>query len=321
MRRVLLRRLAHSLLVVTLVVTATFVLVRLAPGDPFITAFADESLPADARARMVASYGFDRPIVVQYGRFLLHAARGDLGWSTSRNAMVGDVLGRAVPNTMLLMGFALAFGLGLGVALGAWQGWRPGSTFARVTDRLGLFLISIPEFLLALLLMLGPALTLGLFPVGGMRDEFGPRGLAGFVDVLHHAALPALALGLVLAAVIARHQRAAMLEVRDAEFVRAARAKGIPERRILLRHALRNALVPVLTLAGVLLPSLVGGAVLIEKIFAWPGMGQVTVDAVLTRDYHLLVGSVIVTSAFVVLGTLLADLALSWADPRVRRPS
>lgn len=321
MRRVLVGRLAHAFLVVTLVVTTVFVLVRVAPGDPFITAFADESIPAETRAELVASYGFDKPVLEQYARFVANAGRGELGWSTSRNSSVARVLARAIPNTLLLMGIALGAGLAAGVALGAWQGWRPSSTFARLTDRLGLLAISIPEFLLALLLMLGPALAFGLFPVSGMRDEFGPGGFAGLLDLLHHAALPAFALALVLAAVIARHQRAAMLEVRDAEFVRAARAKGIPERRIMLRHALRNALVPVLTLSGVLLPSLVGGAVLIEKIFAWPGMGQVTVDAVLTRDYHLLVGSVLVTSTFVVLGTFVADIALLWADPRVRRPS
>jgi peptide/nickel transport system permease protein len=307
MRRVVLGRVLHALLVVALVVTAVFVLIRLAPGDPLITAYADESVPADVRARVVASYGFDRPLPVQYGRFLLSAARGELGWSVSRSRDVTAVLADALPSTLLLMGTALLIGLVGGVAAGAWQGWRPRSALARLTDRL--------------FLMLGPALAWGLFPVSGVRQEFGPRGVAGLLDVLHHLALPALALALVLGAVVARHQRAAMLAVRGAEFVRAARAKGVGERRIMLRHALRNALVPVLTLSGVLLPALVSGAVLVEKIFAWPGMGQLTVDAVLARDYHLVVGSVLVTSACVVVGTLLADLALLWADPRVRRPA
>jgi peptide/nickel transport system permease protein len=321
MRRVILGRLLHSVLVVALVVTSTFILVRLAPGDPFVAMFDDESIPADVRAELVASYGFGEPIPAQFGRFLAKAARGDLGYSVSRHATVGRVLASALPNTLLLMGIALVLGVAGGVAAGAWQGWRPDSALARVTDRLGLVALSVPEFVLALLLMLGPALALGLFPVGGMRQEFGPTGIAGVVDLLHHAALPALSLAIVLGAVVARHQRAAMREVRDAEFVRAARAKGIPERRILLRHALRNALVPVLTLGGVLLPSLVGGAFLVEKVFAWPGMGLLTVDAVLGRDYHLVVGSVLVTSVGVVAGTFLADVALLWADPRVRRPT
>lgn len=321
MRRVVLGRVLHSFLVVALVVTAVFVLVRLAPGDPLLTLYADESVPADVRARVVASYGFDRPLPEQYVRFLLSAARGELGWSVSRNARVTELLARALPRTLLLMGTAFTLGLLGGIIVGAWQGWRPRSALARLTDRLGLLVLSIPEFVLALLLMLGPALAWGMFPVSGIRQEFGPRGLAGLLDVLHHLALPALALALVLGAVVARHQRAAMLSVRGAEFVRAARAKGIGERRVMIRHALRNALVPVLTLAGVVLPGLVSGAVLVEKIFAWPGMGQLTVDAVLARDYHLVVGSVLVTSASVVLGTLVADLALLWADPRVRRPA
>ena len=319
MLRVLLTRVAHAALVVALVVTAAFILVRLAPGDPFIAVFEDEQLPPDVREKVMESYGFDAPVAVQYGRFVLNAARGELGWSVSRSAPVSTVLARALPNTLLLTGTAFLAGLIAGVALGAWQGWRPDAFSARVTDQMGLLILSVPEFVLALLLMLGPALALGFFPVSGMREEFGPGGAAGFLDLLHHLALPALTLGVIITAVIARHQRAAMLAVRDTEFVRAARAKGAPEGRVFLRHALRNALVPVLTLSGVLLPSVAGGSVLVEKIFAWPGMGLTVVDAVLTRDYHLVVGCVILTSLYVVAGTLLADLALVWADPRVRR--
>ena len=141
----------------------------------------------------------------------------------------------------------------------------------------------------------------------------------GVLDLFHHLALPALTLALLVAAVVARHQRRAMLGVMRADFVRAARAKGVPERRVLVRHALRNALVPVLTLGGLLFPALVSGAVLVERIFAWPGMGRVMVDAVLRRDYPLVGGAVLVSSLFVVLGTILADLAVAWADPRQRR--
>jgi peptide/nickel transport system permease protein len=321
MRRVLLTRFAHAVLVVTLVVTATFVLIRLAPGDPLLGMLTDDTIPLEIRARVIESYGLDEPIPVQYGRFLFNALRGDFGWSLSRSAPVGDVLGRALPNTILLMGVALTIGLALGIGTGAWQGWRPASWSARLTDRLGLLVLSVPEFVLALFLMLGPALALGWFPVGGVRQEFGPRGFAGIVDVAHHLALPAFTLAIILAAIVARHQRAATLAVTGSEFVRAARAKGVPERRVFLRHALRNSLVPVIALAGVALPSVVSGAVLVEKIFAWPGMGTLTVDAVLTRDYQLVVGSVMVTSVCVVVGTLLADIALLWADPRLRRPS
>jgi peptide/nickel transport system permease protein len=151
-----------------------------------------------------------------------------------------------------------------------------------------------------------------------MGSAFPLPGLAGFTDLLHHLALPALTLAIVLGAVIARHQRAAMLAVRDREYIRAARAKGVGEGRLFVAHALRNALAPVLAVAGVILPSLISGAALVETIFAWPGMGATVVEAVSSRDYHLVVGCVLVSSVAVVLGTLLADFALAWADPRQR---
>lgn len=318
MTRVLLLRFAQATLVVALVVTACFALIRLAPGDPFFAALDQPDVPREAAVRMREQFGYDRPWTEQYVRFVSELMRGDLGYSHSRGRDVTAVLAEVVPNTLLLMGTALLVGVLLGVAVGAWQGWRAESTLARWSDRAGMVLVSIPEFVLALLVALLFAVVWRLFPIGGMRTEYGPGGLAGVLDVLHHLVLPAGTLALVIAAIIARHQRAAMRAVRDAEFVRAARAMGIPERRVALQHALRNALAPVLTVMGVLLASLVSGAVLVERIFAWPGMGRALVEAVLYRDYPLVVGSVLVTSIGVVLATLLADLAVWWADPRAR---
>lgn len=320
MGSLLLGRVLQALLVVALVVTASFVVIRLAPGDPFAQQLEFEGVGAEQRERLNRLYAFDRPIAEQYVRFVAGAARGELGYSHSRSDEVSAVLARALPATALLMGVALALGLLGGVALGAWQGWRPESAAARLSDRVGLLAISVPEFVLALLLLLGPALAWRWFPLNGARSLVPPSGgLASLLDRLHHLALPALSLAIVLTAVIARHQRAAMVEVRDAPFVRAARARGIPESTLLWRHALRSALVPVLTLAGVILPSLVGGAVLVERVFAWPGMGTTLVEAVIARDYHLVVGAVLTGSVAVVIGTLVADLTLLWADPRQRR--
>lgn len=318
MRRILFRRAAQATVVVWLVVTTCFALIRLAPGDPFFAGLDASDVPPETAALMREQFGYDRPVTEQYVRFVAGLARGDLGWSHSRSRPVAEVLAEVLPNTLLLMGTALLVGFVAGVTLGAWQGWRDGP-LARFTDRVALVVLSIPDFVLALLLALGPALAWGLFPVGGMRTEFGPGGLAGVLDLLRHLALPAGTLALLIAAIVARHQRVAMLGVRDAEFIRAARATGIPERRILIRHALRNALTPVLTVMGVLLPTLVGGAVLVERVFAWPGMGRTIVDAVSFRDYPLVAGGVIVTSVGVVFGTLLADLAVAWADPRLRQ--
>ncbi len=319
MSRVLLLRFAQATLVVALVVTACFALIRLAPGDPFFAALEQPDVPREAAARMREQFGYDRPVAEQYFRYLGGVMRGDLGWSHSRARPVTEVLSEVVPNTVLLMGTALLVGVLLGVAIGAWQGWRAESALARWSDRAGIVLVSIPEFVLALVVALLFAVIWRIFPIGGMRTEYGPGGFAGVLDVLHHLVLPAGTLAIVIAAIIARHQRAAMRAVRDAEFVRAARAMGIPERRVALRHALRNALAPVLTVMGVLLASLASGAVLIERIFAWPGMGRALVDAVLYRDYPLVAGAVLVTSVGVVVATFLADLAVWWADPRARR--
>jgi peptide/nickel transport system permease protein len=315
--RFLLHRLLHAALVVWVVVSICFVLIRTAPGDPFFTGLEAFDVPQESAQLMRERFGYDKPIAEQYLRYLGALGRGDLGWSHSRGRPVGDVLSVTLPNTVLLMSTALGLGILFGVGAGAWFGWR-GGRLSRAVDRLALAILSVPEFVLALLLALGPALAWRLFPIGGMRTEFGPGGIAGLIDVLHHLALPAGALGVAIAAILARHQLASMRAVRDAEFIRAARATGIPEPQILWRHALRNALVPVLTVMGVLLPSLVGGAVLVERVFAWPGMGRVLVDAVAFRDYPLVVGAVLVTSIGVVLATLLADLAVAWADPRLR---
>ena len=321
MGRLLFDRIAQAALVVVLVVSACFVFIRIAPGDPFADQIEAEGVSPDQRERLRTTFGYDRPIAEQFVRFVGNAARAEFGWSHTRNSPVRTVLARALPATALLMGTALVVGLLAGVLLGAWQGWQPTSRWARFTDRLGLLVVSVPEFVLALLLVLGPALALGWFPVNGMRSLVPPTEPFGaLLDRAHHLVLPALTLALILTAVVARHQRAAMRSVRDSLFIRAARSRGLPERSIFWRHALRNSVAPVLTLVGLLLPSLVGGAVLVERVFGWPGMGSALVEGVVARDYHLVVGGVLVGSTAVVIGTLVADLLLFWADPRQRRP-
>lgn len=314
MTRVLLVRLGQALLVVALVVTACFALIRLAPGDPFFAALDEPGVPAEAAAAMRERFGYDRPVPVQYLRFVGGLARGDLGWSHSRGRPVRTVIAAVLPNTLLLAGTALTLGLLLGVGIGAWQGWRHESRLAHASDRALLAVSSVPEFVLGVLLAMLFALELRWLPVSGMSRE----GVRGVGEVLRHLVLPAGSLAIVLAAVLARHQRAAMRAVRDAEFIRAARATGISERRILFRHALRNAIAPVLTVFGVMVGGIASGTVLIERIYDWPGLGRTLVEAVGHRDYPLVVGTVIVTSSIVVLATLAADLAVAWANPRLR---
>ncbi|WKW11302.1 ABC transporter permease [Pseudogemmatithrix spongiicola] len=314
MTRVLVVRLGQAIAVIGIVVTLCFALVRLAPGDPFFAALDQPGVPPEAAAAMRVSFGYDRPLHEQYLRFLRNIASGDLGYSHSRSRPVREVIAALLPNSLLLSGTGLLVGALLGIGLGAWQGWRAESRLATLSDRALLAIASVPEFVLALLLAMLFALELRWLPVSGMRSE----GVGGAADVLRHLILPAGTLALMVAAILARHQRAAMRGVRNAEFIRAARASGIPERRVLFRHALRNAIAPVLTVLGVMLGAVAGGTVLIERVFDWPGMGRAVVEAVGQRDYPLVVGAVLVTSVAVTLATLLADLAVAWADPRLR---
>ena len=315
MRRAVLSRLAQAAFVVLLVVAACFTLIRLAPGDPFFTALDQPTVTEAQRAAQRAHFGYDRPIPEQLVRYAANVARGELGWSHSRGEPVRDALAASIPHTLLLVGAALLVAFGAGIAIGSWQGWHRERWLARASDVAGLTILSVPDFVLALLALMGPALAWRLFPVGGMRTEFGPGGAAGVRDVLHHLALPALTLALPVAAVVARLQRTAMLAVRDADFVRAARARGAGEARLAVRHALRNALVPVLAYAGVQVSALIGGVVLIEHVFDWPGMGRLMLAAVQARDYPLVAGAVLVSSIGTVIGTMGADVALLWADP------
>ncbi len=320
MRRFLARRLGHGALVVFGAVTLAFVLVHLAPGDPFSSTLSSGRLSAETLAAWRHAYGLDRSWPEQYARFLAQVARGNLGPSVSFGRPAADVLGEAVPYTLLLMGTSLVISFALGIALGAWQAARRGTATERAVGTASLVVASLPEFWLAVVLVLTLAYRFPLFPANGavdvMHAYLSPLGKAG--DLLRHLALPALTLGLLGTASIARYQRAAVLEVLPLDFVRTARAKGLSERVILWRHALRNALVPTIVLAGLSLPSLIGGAVFVEQVFAWPGMGYRAAAAFAARDYQLVLGATLVGAVFVVVGSILTDVLHAVVDPRVR---
>jgi peptide/nickel transport system permease protein len=315
------RRLAQCAAVVLIATTLTFCLVHLAPGDPFSGSIDNPLVTEAVRARWRAAYGLDRPLVEQYWLYLASVARGEFGWSFSLRRPVWDALRDALPNTLLLMGAALALSFALGIALGALQGARRGTRLDRTLRAGSLLFHSLPDFWLALMAMLAFAYWLPLFPVTGMvdpvlHDYMGPW--ARLVDRARHLTLPVTTLTLLTTAVVMRFQRAAVLDVAGEDFVRTARAKGVDERAVLRRHVLRNALLPTLTLIGLAFPALLGGAVFVERVFGWPGMGTLAVNAVMTRDYPLVTATVIVASTMVALGTLLADLCYAAADPRLR---
>jgi peptide/nickel transport system permease protein len=273
----------------------------------------------ELRARWRALYGLDRPLWAQYADWLGRAARGDLGRSITQQRPVATILREVLPNTLLLMGLAFAASAALGSALGAWQGARAGSRGDRAASTLSLVVYSLPEFWLALVLLMVFAHRLHWLPVTGMTDpmhDYLPPGRQ-LLDRLRHLVLPWLSLTLVGSAVFARFQRAAMREAIGEPFVRTARAKGLPERAV-RRHAWRAALLPVITLAGLLFPALLAGAVFVERVFSWPGMGTTLVRAIAEHDYELVAAIVVLGSAMTAAGSLLADVVREVADPRLR---
>lgn len=319
MRRFLFGRVLQMLVVVLLVTTASFVLVHLAPGDPF--ASEDPRMTTEMRERWRAEFGLDQPLGQQYVRYVSNVARGNLGQSFSLHRPVADAIADALPRTLLLVSVGGALALLCGIALGVYQTTHRGHPLERATSTASLLAYSLPDFWVAIVLLLVFANWIPLLPAGGvvdpvMYDYLGPWDQ--FVDRVRHLLLPALALALVTAGGIARHQRAALAEVMGADFVRTARAKGLSEGATVRRHALRNALLPVITLFGLMLPGLVGGSVFVEKVFSWNGMGLLAVNAIGARDYPLITASVAVGGVVVALGSLLADLLYALADPRLR---
>ena len=321
MIRYVARRLGQAVMIVAIVAVITFVLIHLAPGDPFSAVVDNPNVSENVRATLRAQYGLDRPLPEQFFRYAAALARGELGWSFSYERPVRDVLAMALPNTLLLMGVALVGSFALGILVALIQVARRGSFTDHALSGISLFFFSMPDFWLAILTLLAFTYWLPIFPVGGAVDPVMHEYLswAGrVVDRLRHLALPALTLTILASATVARFQRAALLDVLPADYIRTARLKGLTERQILRRHALRNALLPIISLIGLSFPALLTGAFFIEKIFAWPGMGFAVVSAIGTRDYPLVVGGVIIGSIMVALGSLLADLLYSWADPRLR---
>jgi peptide/nickel transport system permease protein len=315
------RRTLIALLVAFLVATLSFVLIHAAPGDPFSALRDDPRITAEVAQRMRDRYGLDLPLGQQYVRYMSRLVQGDLGDSIHQRRPVSAVLADALPNTLLLMSAALIVAFTLGVALGALQAYRRGSRFDTFAGTLSLTIASTPEYLLALVLLSLFAYLIPIFPTNGMTDPvlwrfFSP--IQRVLDVARHTVLPATTLALIYGAVVSRYQRAALLDVLPEEFVRTARAKGASPPRVLFVHALRNALLPTITLIGLVFPSLVGGAVFVETVYGWPGMGRTIVEALGSRDYPLVIGSLVVGSLFVVMGSLVADATAAIVDPRTR---
>jgi len=315
------RRIAQGLIVVALVATVVFFLIHAAPGDPFSASLDNPAISESVREAWRRAYGLDRPLTEQYVRYVASVFRGDLGFAISLHRPVADALADALPNTLLLMSVGLLGGFLTGIAVAVTQVRKRGRFLERLLGGVSLTFYSVPDFWLALLILVAFSYWIPWFPTGGVVDsvEYEFLGAGGrAADRLHHLVLPAVTLILLYFPVIARHQRASLLDALPSDYVTTARAKGVAESDVIRRHALRNAVLPVITLLGIAFPALLTGAVFVEKVFSWPGMGLLIVDSINSRDYPLLTGAVLIGSIFVVTGSILADVLYRWFDPRMR---
>ena len=323
----LLRRLLGSIPLLLGILTVIFFIIHLAPGDP-TARFFNPNVSPEVIEQMRRNLGLDQPLHIQYFKWLSAFLRGDFGYSFGQMRPISEILPEVLWNTLQLTLISLVIIFVLGMLIGIVQAVRQYSLADNVLTFLALFFYSMPSFWLALMLILLFSLKAaqwGLptwlqFPAAQMMSvgaEYLPPG-AQLVDRLEHLFLPAVALGIGSAAGVARYMRGSMLEVIHQDFIRTARAKGLSERTVIFKHALRNALIPIVTLLGLYLPFLLSGAVLVETIFSWPGMGRLIVDAIFQRDYPLVMATSFVISAIVIFGNLISDVLYAVVDPRIR---
>jgi peptide/nickel transport system permease protein len=309
----LLRRLAQSVLLLLGVSVIGFALMHLAPGGPLAMYTLNPTVTAQDIERIKVQFGLDQPVYVQYFKWAAGMFTGNWGYSFFGGQQVREVVFDRLPATFELMGLSLALSMVIGVAVGIVAAVKRGSIVDNAAAVVAMVALSLPTFWFGLLAIFTFAQTLGWLPAGGNFSQGG-----GAFDALRHLILPVAVLALVLVAQWSRYTRSAMLDILNQDFIRTARAKGLMPARVLVNHALRAALVPLVTLAGLQLPLLVGGALVTETVFSWPGMGLLFVNALGTRDYPVLMGILMVGAFVVVLGNLLADIVVALVDPRIK---
>lgn len=299
MKRYVIRRLLQLIPLLIGITLITFFVMHLAPGDP-TALFADPNVKPEELARIRANWGLDKPVAEQYFIWLKNAARLDFGYSYVSQKPVTEEIAERLPNTLILMSVSFLLILLISIPAGVISAVRKGSVFDNLFTVLSFTFMSIPTFWLALVFMLLFSLKLGWVPAFG------------------NLVLPVAVMVISGLAGMTRFQRASMLEVLGQEYIKGARAKGLPESSVIWKHAFRNSLIPIITLLGLSLPDLFGGAFIVETIFAWPGMGRLGVSAVFTRNYPVIMGITVFTAVLIVLGNLLADIGYAAADPRIR---
>ncbi len=313
-------RLLHAAALVLAVLVLNFLLIHLAPGDPAdVIAGEMGGATAEVLARIRTMYGLDQPLPVQLARYLGRVLTGDLGYSFYFNRPVAGLVLERMAVTALLVVSAILAAMVIGTWLGVLAARWPRGVVGPTVTLLAVIGFAAPVFWTGLMLLLAFAKAVPIFPVGGMQDVGRPQqGFAFVLDVAHHLVLPALTLALIYMAQYSRQARAGMLAALSADYVRTARAKGLGERRVVYRHALRNALIPVITIAGLQFGQVLAGAVLVETVFSWPGLGRLAYESILRRDSPTLLGILLGSSVMVIIANQVTDAAYRLADPRMR---
>jgi peptide/nickel transport system permease protein len=323
MFRYILRRLLLSIPLLVGISLVSFLMMHMAPGGPIGAAMdLNPKATAESRARLQAYYGLDQPLHVQYGRWLARMATLDFGDSFSPDGRPVSVkIRERIPITLTINVLSMALIFLVAIPVGVYSAVRKGSIFDRVSTVFVFTGFAIPTFWLALLLMILFGVKLGWLPISGISSlDYGSLGFAGkLADRAHHLVLPVLLAAFGGLAGMSRYMRSNMLEVIRQDYVATARAKGLPEGKVVFRHAMRNALLPVITILGLSVPDLLGGSVIFETIFAIPGMGQLFYQGVMSRDYPLIMGILTIGAFLTLLGNLLADVGYALADPRIRQ--
>ncbi|MFQ5959557.1 MAG: ABC transporter permease, partial [Alphaproteobacteria bacterium] len=313
-KRYVVGRLLESLVVLAIMSFVIYGLIGLMPGDPIdIMVQADPDLtPADA-ARLKALYGLDKPIYERYGNWLAAALEGDLGYSRVHNAPVLEVLGPRLVNTLVLMGLSFVVSLAIALPVGIYSALRPYGARDYAVNFAALAGISVPVFWFALMLIYLFSVLWGVLPAGGMETI----GVDSVLDRARYLVLPVLTLSAASAGGFTRYMRAAMMETLRHDYIRTARAKGLSERRVVLKHALRNALLPVVTIVALSFGGLFSGALITETMFSYLGMGKLTYDSIMGNDYNLALVSLLFATGLTLVSNLAADVCYAWLDPRI----
>jgi peptide/nickel transport system permease protein len=312
-------KLIAAVITILAITCVNFVIFRMAPGDPIRMMFRDPRVSAEQMQKVREKFGLDKPLSGQFVAYVKELAKGDLGISFWQKRPVLEVIGDRIPQTLILVITALVIAVVLGTLFGAMAGWRSGTRFDSIVMSASLALYSIPTFAMGLLILLVFSFLLAVFPLGGISTPAsGFTGIRQVLDVLWHMVLPAISIVFWYVGEYVLLTRSSMIDVLGKEYITTARAKGLKEGVVLRGHALRNALLPVVTMTGVNFAFAIGGVIEAETVFSWPGVGRLVYDAVLKRDYPLLQGIFLVFAVSVVLFNLIVDLVYGYIDPRIK---